>query len=440
MKNFFGLTIVTLCFLSGLRAASTYNITSNAKWNTAFSSYCGSCIINISSGITLTLNNASTCDNCTITGGILMITGDFSFQSTSISNTSITTTVPITLNNTNSFNNVTAVFRGSSSIASNGALTISNSSFTFSNTSSFTSNAQLNLDNSHIYFNDNSNFTSNSSTVNLKNASEIVAGDGSKSSKASLTFYGQLNLVDASSLVIISNVNNYYLSWNTYTSASNGATYTTTNNNKNCGGAGQNACSAANYFGGAVLSNKGPLPISILPTIVDDFSYVMNSNKTVKLSWTLSEVSGESYFQVERSNNAQDFVPMTNMGVEQSTTSYSYTDESPVSGQNDYRIKITGVDGTIIYSKIISAQITETNNLHIFPNPSVGGNIQVQFSNVQSAMLSVFTTDGRLVYMNSLSGQAQYAVHIPSTEHTGLLVVRIATKDKTSSFTLLNNQ
>ncbi|HEY4156343.1 MAG TPA: hypothetical protein VGM24_12970, partial [Puia sp.] len=268
--------ILTLSLASQLQAASIYNISSNSSWSSTIPSYCGNCTINIASGATLNLNNSSMCDNCKISGGAIKITGGFSFQSSTISNTSITATSSFTLNNTNSFSDVTAVISGSSSFTANGALTLTNSSFTFKNTASFTSNGQLNIDNSQLDLNDNSHFTSNSSTVNLKNGSTLVAGDGSKSSKAYMIFYGQLNLVDAASMLIISNSNNYYYSWNTYKSQSNGTSYTTTSNYQ------------AYYYGGAVFSSQGPLPISILPITIDGFKAAEINPHSVKLTWTLT--------------------------------------------------------------------------------------------------------------------------------------------------------
>jgi hypothetical protein len=55
-------------------------------------------------------------------------------------------------------------------------------------------------------------------------------------------------------------------------------------------------------------------------------------------------------------------------------------------------------------------------------------------------MIRVFTIDGRLLYMNSVSGQSQYAVQVPGTEATRVLVVQVITKEKTSSFNLVNGR
>ncbi|MDP4251508.1 MAG: hypothetical protein Q8918_15500 [Bacteroidota bacterium] len=428
MNRIFAIIIMTLSYATGLQAATVYNVTSNTSASSILPSYCGSCTINISSGVTLTLNNSIYCSACSFSGGTVKVTSSSSFENTSFSNTVINATHNFTVNNSgSSFNNVTLTISGSAGFTLNNSFSMSNSTLTFKNTASFISNGQLNLDNSIMYFNDNTTFLSNSSTVNLKNGSKIVAGDGSKTSKAHLTFYGTLNLVDASSYMILSNVNNYYSSWNNYTSASNGKSYNTTSNYQ------------PDYYGAAVFSSSGPLPITVLATTIGDLNGYVNNNNAVKISWTLSDATGGEYFRVERSSDAEHFTELTTIPSDQLSGSYTYTDLSPLAGENDYRIKLIAKDGTISYSKIISEQITTTGSLHIFPNPCTNGNIQIQFPSVQSAMINVFTADGKLLYMKSISGQSLYAINIPDAANSHLLVMQIITKGKTSAFTLISN-
>jgi hypothetical protein len=427
MKQTFTLVLMLIGFSLGLQANTNYKITTNANSSSALPSFCGNCTITISSGVTLTMNSSVYCQNCIISGGTIKVTSSISFDGTTVSNTTINATASLTLNNTgNSFSNVILNMSGSADFVANSSLSISNSSFIFQNTSSFTSNGQLNLDNSNLNFNDNTTFLSNSSTVNLK-GSQIVAGDGSKSSKAHLTFYGTLNLVDASSNVILSNVNNYYSSWNNYTSASNGKSYNTTSNYQPI------------YSGAAVLSSSGPLPITVLAITISDLNGMVSNNNAIKISWTLSDATGGESFQVERSHDAQHFTALITLPAAQSSGNYAYTDESPLAGENDYRIKVTSPDGTITYSKIISEQITTTGGLHIYPNPATGGNIQIQLPAVQAAIINVFTIDGKLLYMTSLSGQSQYTLHIPGADHIHQLVVRVISKEQSATFNLLNN-
>src|SRR5258708_13168658 len=75
MKTKFTLLIAlaTLAFISTARA-QTYNISSNSNWSPTLPSPCANCTINISSGVTLTLNGSFTFQNCTFQGGTLSMT------------------------------------------------------------------------------------------------------------------------------------------------------------------------------------------------------------------------------------------------------------------------------------------------------------------------------------------------------------------------------
>jgi hypothetical protein len=330
-----------------------------------------------------------------------------------------------TINGASTINNSTFTFTGSSSLVSNGTMNLDNTTFTFGNTADFTNNGQMNLDAGFLYFNDNSSMLSNSA-INLDNGSKLVAGDGSKTSGAYIYMNAKVNLLDASSYVIISNTSNHFHSWSGYTYA--GHTYSTVVN------------SNPDFYGGAVLSSTGTLPITVLPVTMGDLKGAENSQHNIKLSWTVTDASGRETMQVERSTDAAHFTPLTTISMNGTDAGYTYTDESPAAGENAYRIKLTGVDGAVSYSKIISVTIATTGGLHIFPNPCTGGNFQIRFPAVQSAMIRVFTLDGKLLYMNSVKGQLQYSVNVPAAGDTRMLIVQIISNGKTSSFNLLNGR
>ena len=421
MNRIFTLTIAVFFLATDLQAATTYNITSGTSWSSYMPSYCNNCIINVSSDVTLGLNSGM-CNNCTFSGGTLNVTGGFSFQSSSISNTTINVTSSFNMWNSNSLNNV--ILNMTSGSVSPGLLTVNNSTITLNNTASITGNGQLDLDGSIVYLNDNTHLLANAA-VNLKNGSKIIVGDGSKTSKAYFYANSSVNLKDASSYVIISNTSNYFYSWSGFTAP--GHTYSTVINYN------------PKYMGSAVLSSTGILPITVLPIMIGNVKGTVTGGNSVKLSWTLTDASGRETMQIEHSTDATHFTTVTSVAINGSDGGYTYTDESPESGENDYRIKLTGADGAISYSKIISIKITATaSSLRVFPNPCSGGNFQIRFPAVQSAMIRVFTLDGKLLYMNAVNGQSQYAVNVPATGETRILVVQIITKEKTSSFNLVN--
>src|SRR5579863_938888 len=55
------------------QAQTTYSINSNANWSAKLPATCSSCTINIASGVTLTVDETATCQNCTFAGGTVSI-------------------------------------------------------------------------------------------------------------------------------------------------------------------------------------------------------------------------------------------------------------------------------------------------------------------------------------------------------------------------------
>src|SRR5882757_7146330 len=88
MKKNFTIIILLLIAVS-LRAGTTYSVTANTSWNGNYPNNCGNCTFNISPGVTLTLNTNATCHNCSINGGTVTMTQDFTFQSTDFNNLTI---------------------------------------------------------------------------------------------------------------------------------------------------------------------------------------------------------------------------------------------------------------------------------------------------------------------------------------------------------------
>ncbi len=175
--------------------------------------------------------------------------------------------------------------------------------------------------------------------------------------------------MDAGFALYVASVNNYYYKWNFYKSLSNSKTDSTTNNNQNCGGAVQNALQARYFFGCATFNSFGSLAGTTLDVSISDFN-VSRTGSKVTLSWSLSDGMFNSYFRIEHSSDAVHFSPLTTREAASREGVYSYSDFSPVTGENDYRICLINPDRKISYSKIISINNTTAGSqAAVFPNP-----------------------------------------------------------------------
>ena len=106
----------------------------------------------------------------------------------------------------------------------------------------------------------------------------------------------------------------------------------------------------------------------------------------VLLNWTTAQEENSDFFQVERSTDNMNFGAIGKVEAAHNsthTTSYSFVDESPVAGNNYYRLKIVDIDGKFVYSKIVVINFSSGSGsgISIYPNPA-HGSFRVLFRNM----------------------------------------------------------
>jgi hypothetical protein len=92
--------------------------------------------------------------------------------------------------------------------------------------------------------------------------------------------------------------------------------------------------------------------LSSLPVGLTNFG-VRKENKTVVAEWTTSMERNNSYFNVERSADNQNFSligRVNGMGNSNSSQQYRFTDQQPLAGTSYYRLKQVDIDNHFIYS------------------------------------------------------------------------------------------
>ena len=112
-------------------------------------------------------------------------------------------------------------------------------------------------------------------------------------------------------------------------------------------------------------------PAAVLPITQLDFTGKYR-DKAIVLNWsTLMELNTRKFI-VEKSNDAVTFRPLADIpafGSSQVTRNYDYIDNAVLNNINYYRLKIIDVDGTWLYSKIISVFAPAVHIVGVFPNP-----------------------------------------------------------------------
>jgi large repetitive protein len=123
--------------------------------------------------------------------------------------------------------------------------------------------------------------------------------------------------------------------------------------------------------GGYSYSGFIALP-ALLPITLKKFTATPRANENV-LSWTTATEKDNEFFAVERSTDGVSFTQLGRVQGAGTTTmehNYTFTDKTPVTGMNYYRLKDVAFDGTSSYSKVVAATIGKRNSLVVYPNPA----------------------------------------------------------------------
>jgi hypothetical protein len=98
---------------------------------------------------------------------------------------------------------------------------------------------------------------------------------------------------------------------------------------------------------------------------------VNDRNGTAVLKWGASTVDAGDYFIVEKSMDGIHFEILSAIGTSSagSDSSFSVTDNAVGYGMVYYRIRISGENGDIIYSKTLSTSVNVMGDFHFYPNP-----------------------------------------------------------------------
>jgi hypothetical protein len=133
-----------------------------------------------------------------------------------------------------------------------------------------------------------------------------------------------------------------------------------------------------------------------------------------QLFWTTATEVNADYFELERANDALDFVKISRLsaaGNSNQLLDYAYTDSNPFK-LSYYRLKQVDFDGSFEYSNTISidrdlASLNNTGSdeMLIYPNPTKASNVNLRFhlSENKDVEIRVIDVLGQVVRILSVS-------------------------------------
>jgi len=125
--------------------------------------------------------------------------------------------------------------------------------------------------------------------------------------------------------------------------------------------------------------------------------------REVLLQWTTKSETDNDYFTVQHSTNGTDFRDIkTVKGAGNSTerNTYDYIHQTPINGNNYYRLKIVDTEGKATYSKVevVSMDVTNTISVNIYPQPTKEKSNITIYSTVKSEIIvTIYTLNGHII-------------------------------------------
>lgn len=178
---------------------------------------------------------------------------------------------------------------------------------------------------------------------------------------------------------------------------------------------------------GASSTLVTPLPVKLV-----DFSAAREGN-TATLVWSTSEESNSDYFEVQRSGDGKAWEKLETIvakGESSVEAHYSAVDDSPLNGDNFYRLKMVDKDGTFALSKIRNVQFDLKTAYTLFPNP-VSDKLNLKSTEDWNSVSSIkiYNAQGVEVYASPLVPVKEIEVkNLPS----GTYVVKLSRKSRPS--------
>jgi ribosomal protein S11 len=106
-----------------------------------------------------------------------------------------------------------------------------------------------------------------------------------------------------------------------------------------------------------------------LPVRLIFFDAKLISSK-IKLEWDIADPEDASLFIIEKLDNYNNWIVLTNINAGSNIHHYEFFDDSPMKGENIYRLKIITKDNNTIYSTQKRVIIKYDSQFTIYPNPA----------------------------------------------------------------------
>ena len=172
----------------------------------------------------------------------------------------------------------------------------------------------------------------------------------------------------------------------------------------------------------------------ILPVNLLSFNALYNQN-VVELDWTISDEENISDYSIERSIDGIHFTSINSQSSMNSSIqkNYNAVDANFPDDANKlyYRLRITGLSGSLYYSKVIVVNINSSNaDLNISPNPAKNF-ININFSTPSDGDYAIDIIDVKGAVVNHshkilTKGKNSWAMNGINNLSAGTYIIRLS--------------
>lgn len=210
----------------------------------------------------------------------------------------------------------------------------------------------------------------------------------------------------------------------------------------NLGTAGASGLTKGSLLSGTITTGTritalaiGSITNIILPVTFSSFT-VKAAGCSALLEWETATEQNNSHFVVERSIDGTTFAAIGRVngaGTSNHSNQYTFTDKTPASGINYYRITQTDFDGKYSSSEIQAVRIncSEQVPVHVYPNPA-SNRVYIQSRGKSVAQINVVATNGQTVkkYRPAQNQGSTLSLDI-QTIPQGIYLLQIVNRDGT---------
>lgn len=160
-----------------------------------------------------------------------------------------------------------------------------------------------------------------------------------------------------------------------------------------------------------------------LPVTLTSFE-ALREGEVAILKWATTMETNSDYFEIQHSVSGKEWVAVGNVtsnGESSTLKNYTFNHNTPVNGENLYRLKMVDKDQTFAYSRVRSVKFEGLeSDLTVYPNPVTDKLFIRDFAQV--SQVSIYNLKGQSVYQSGLSKNSEINVNnLP----TGVYTVRI---------------